>query len=49
MKNLQESFPDMTDFSEQSLNTKAFEELDKWVSKIQENMKGMSGEELERA
>lgn len=48
MKDLQEAFPDLTEFTEEALNEKAFENLDSWVDKIRENMEGMSPEGIEQ-
>ena len=49
MVNLQNSFPDLTEFTTESIQTKAFEELDGWIGKIREGMKGMSDEGKEQA
>lgn len=49
MTNLQESFPDLTEFTADVLNEKAFENLNNWISKIRENMDGMSDEGKQQA
>ena len=49
MVKLQESFPDLTEFTAESIQTKAFEELDKWISEIQNHMDGLSPEGLKQA
>ena len=49
MVNLQNSFPDLTEFTTESIQTKAFEELDEWIGKIRDGMKDMSDEGKEQA
>lgn len=49
MTNLQESFPDLTEFTTDALNEKAFKNLNDWISKIRENMDGMSDEGKQQA
>lgn len=49
MVNLQNSFPDLTEFTTKSIQTKAFEELDGWISKIREGMDSMSEEGKKQA
>ena len=41
---LQESFPDLTEFTDKSLKMKAFDQLDSWITNIRESMDGMSDE-----
>ena len=49
MTNLQESFPDLTDFSEEAISSKAFENLKKWIEEIKSGMDDMSPEGIEQA
>lgn len=49
MVNLQNSFPDLTEFTSEAIQTKAFEELNEWINKIREGMKDMSEEGKEQA
>lgn len=49
MVELQNSFPDLTEFTTESLNAKAFEELDAWIKTIREDMDEMSPEGKEQA
>ena len=49
MTNLQESFPDLTEFTSDALNEKAFKNLNDWIEKIQKGMEGMSDEGIQQA
>lgn len=49
MTNLQESFPDLTEFTTEALNEKAFENLNDWIGKIREGMKDMSADGIKQA
>jgi len=44
MVKLQNTFPDLTEFTTESISAAAFKELDEWIQKIREGMEGMSEE-----
>ena len=48
MMKLQETFPDLTDFSLEGISKAGTEELTKWISSLTENWKDMSPEGLEQ-
>ena len=49
MVELQNAFPDLTEFTTESLNEKAFEELDTWIKTIREDMDEMTPESKKQA
>lgn len=49
MLKLQETFPDLTEFTESAVQDKAFSQLSEWITTIRENMKDMSPEGIEQA
>ena len=48
MTNLEESFPDMTEFTQEVLQSKGIEELGKWIEKLREGYDGLSEEGKEQ-
>jgi len=48
MVTLQEAFPDLKEFTEESISDKALSNLSEWIKKIRSNMDGMSPEGIEQ-